>query len=171
MMNHLESNSILVDCQHGFRQERSCETHVQLVTFINELLEAMNNGIETDVIAMDLSKAFDTVPHKRLMEKLKFYGINAQLLEWIENFLCYRKQRVIVDGQSSEFANVISEVPQGTVLGPILFLIYINDLPDNLESPVRLYVDDCILYRPLVSTEDTAVLQRNLMCLSNWYGK
>ena len=146
MMNYLESNSILVDCQHGFRQERSCET--QLMTFINELLEAMSNGIETDVIAMDLSKAFDTVPHKRVMERLKLYGINAQLLVWIENFLCYRK-RVIVDGQSSEFANVISGVPQGTVLGPILFLNYINNLPDNLESPVRLYVDDCILYRPL----------------------
>jgi len=125
----------------------------------------MNNGI---VIAMDLSKAFDTVPHKRLMEKLKFYGINAQLLMWIENFFCYRKQRVIVDGQASEFADVISGVPQGTVLGPILFLIYMNDLPDNLKSPVRLYVDDCILYRPLVSIEDRATLQCDLTLCSNW---
>jgi len=75
MMNHLESNSILIDCQHGFQQEWSFET--QLVTFVYELLEAMNNG---DVIAMDLSKAFDTEPHKRLMEKFKLYGINARLL-------------------------------------------------------------------------------------------
>ena len=105
MMNHLEDNNILVDCQHGFWQRRSCET--QLVTFVNELLESLHNGIETDEIAMDLSKA---VPHKRLLEKLKYYGINTQLLAWIENFLCYRKQRVIVDGQASEFVNVISAV-------------------------------------------------------------
>ena len=89
-MNHLESNSIFVDCQHGFRQEQLCET--QLITFVNELSEVMNNGIKPDVIVMDLSKAFDTVPHKRLMEKkFKFYGINAQLLVWIKNFLCYQK--------------------------------------------------------------------------------
>jgi len=108
--------------------------YLQLVTFVNELV---NNGIETDVIAMDLSKAFDTVPHKRLMEKLKFNGINAEPTSIVDQkFLCYQKH--IVDGWASEFANAISGVPQSTVSGPILLLIYMNDLPDNLKSPVRL---------------------------------
>ncbi len=145
ILNHFDYNNILVDCQHGFRSRRSCET--QLVTFVQELSQSMHGGTRTDVAIMDFSKAFDKVPHQRLLLKLNHYGVRGATLGWIEGFLSNRKQRVLVDGVTSPWASVHSGVPQGTVLGPLLFLAYINDLPNYTESPIRLFADDCLLYR------------------------
>ena len=104
---------------------------------------------QTDVIIMDFSKAFDVVPHNRLMLGLDHYGIAGPTHDWISNFLMHKQQRVVVGGDHSDWVRVQSGVPQGTVLGPLLFLLYINDLPDNITSTVILFVDDCVIYRRL----------------------
>ena len=89
--------------------------------------------------------AFDKVPHNRLMTKLEFYGIRGDLLQWIEAFLRNRQQRVVLEGCMSSTSQVLSDVPQGTVLGPTLSLLFINDLPSYVDSPVRLFADDCVI--------------------------
>lgn len=145
ILNHLDAHKILVDCQHGFRTKRSCET--QLTSFVHDIAKSLHKGSRVDVAIMDFSKAFDKVPHKRLLLKLGHYGIRGSTQRWVEGFLSNRQQRVVVDGVSSAWADVRSGVPQGTVLGPLLFLTYINDLPQCTQSPIRLFADDCVLYR------------------------
>ena len=102
--------------------------------------------------SIDFSKAFDTVPHDGLLSKLKHYGIDKHIWQWISNFLKKRKQCVVVDGVSSGLVDVDSGVPQGTVLGPILFLLHINNLPSIVSSKVRLFADDCLIYRQIKSS-------------------
>lgn len=166
IMSHLEYHNILVDSQHGFRSRRSCET--QLLTFVHELAKNMQGGGQTDIVLMDFSKAFDKVPHRRLLTKLHHYGIKGPILSWIDNFLTQRQQRVLVDGESSDFKPVLSGVPQGTVLGPLLFLMFINDLPECANSSVRLFADDAVLYRKINSTADCNILQSDLNNMSEW---
>jgi hypothetical protein len=120
------------------------------------------------MIIMDFSKAFDTVPHNRLLHKLKSYGITGNTHRWLSNFLTKRTQRVVVNGEHSKWVHVKSGVPQGTVLGPLLFLVYLNDLPDNISSEVRLFADDCVLYRQITSNIDINQLQTDLDTLSSW---
>ena len=96
---------------------------------------------------MDFAKAFDKVPHMRLLYKLGYYGIRGSTHKWISSWLSERSQKVVLDGQASDPVPVLSGVPQGSVLGPVLFLIFINDLPDNIRSSVRLFADDCVLNR------------------------
>jgi len=100
---------------------------------VNDLVEALNRGAQTDVILLDLYKTFDTVPHNRLVHKLKAYGITGDISQWIVSFLTNRCQQVSVNGQLSQSTQVISGVPQGSVLGPLLFLCYINDMPDKKD--------------------------------------
>jgi ribonuclease P/MRP protein subunit RPP40 len=128
----------------------------------------MHGGTRTDVAIMDFSKAFDKVPHQRLLLKLNHYGVRGETLSWIGGFLSNRRQRVLVDGVASPWASVRSGVPQGTVLGPLLFLAYINDLPNYTDSPIRLFADDCLLYRHIKSVQDTEILQRDLDNLAAW---
>lgn len=120
---------------------------------------------------LDFSKAFDVVPHRRLLGKLRHCGIDGLTLAWIESFLSGRSQRVIVDGVCSGWSPVLSGVPQGTVLGPLLFLIYINDLPDCVTSRVRLFADDCLIYREIHNPEDQLALQKDLDILEQWANK
>jgi hypothetical protein len=169
LLNHLESHKILTDNQHGFRHERSCET--QLILFVDELLRNMVNGKQTDAVVMDFSKAFDMVPHYSLLVKLQNYGIGNQGLKWIESFLADRTQRVVVDGQKSDPAPVTSGVPQGSVLGPILFLVYINDMPECITSNCRLFADDTIVYREVNCDADALLLQQDLDALQHWEKK
>ena len=160
ILNHLESNILLYDLQHGFRHSRSCET--QLLSFVQELAANSDKNIQTDLIIMDFAKAFDKVPHQRLLYKLKFYGIKNQTLNWISAFLSNRTQTVVLDGESSG-------VPQGTVLGPVLFLVYINDLPEYLKSSkLRLFADDSIIYKTIKSQKDCDSLQEDLDAAARW---
>ena len=110
ILNHLENNSLLYDIQHGFRHSRSCET--QLLSFVQEHTANSDKNIQTDLIIMDFAKAFDKVPHQRLLHKLKFYGIKNQTLNWITAFLSNRTQTVVLDGESSDIVPVTSGVPQ-----------------------------------------------------------
>ena len=169
VMKHVDSHKILTDCQHGFRARRSCET--QLVTLTHDLASSLDSGIQTDMVVLDFSKAFDRVPHQRLMRKLHHYGIRGSTHHWIASFLSGRTQRVVVEGSSSDSAPVVSGVPQGSVLGPLLFLLFINDLPDNITSNTGLFADDCIVYRQIYSPEDCRVLQDDLDNLARWESK
>ena len=171
MLNHLDLHQILTSLQHGFRNGYSCET--QLLVTLHDLMKNRDSKVQTDIVILDFSKAFDTVPHDKLLLKLKHYGINGNILEWITSFLKQREQRVVVDGKCSNWIHVDSGVPQGTVLGPLLFLLYINDLPNCIskDSIVRLFADDCILYRKIKTLQDQVMLQRDLDKLHEWAEK
>ena len=167
IMKHLESNNILYDLQHGFRANRSCES--QIISLIHQLCSNNDKNIQTDLIIMDFAKAFDKVPHNRLLYKLKFFGVSDQAANWIKSFLSNRTQTVMLENHSSDNIPVTSGVPQGTVLGPILFLIYINDLPDYLHhSQIRLFADDSIIYRQIKSPSDCLKLQEDLEGAIKW---
>ena len=137
IIDHTESNILFAKQQHGFRAGRSCTT--QLLEFMEEVSEAIDRGEKVDVIYLDFAKAFDKVPHKKLLSKLKGYGIKGKIYDWIKDFLSNRKQRVVINGKFSHWIRVTSGIPQGSVLGPILFLISINDLPDVLNCCMKLF--------------------------------
>ena len=169
-MEHLERNHILYELQYGFRRNRSCES--QLISLINDLTKSYDAGQQSDVICMDIAKAFDTVPHNRLKLKLQWYGITGITFQWISSFLAMRHQRVVIDNTFSSLTSVTSGVPQGTVLGPTLFLIYINDIIDNIHySNIRLFADDIILYKQVSSVNDANCLQIDLQSLQHWEEK
>ena len=163
-----ESTNFLTPLQHGFRQGRSCES--QLLTTLRDFSNSLNNKGQTDAILLDFSKAFDKVDHKLLLHKVNVAGIHGNLLRWLQSFLEKRLQYVIVEGCLSNPNPVLSGVPQGTVLGPLLFLIYINDIADNLSpgSSLRLFADDSLLYRNIKTAEDSAILQKDLDSLQKW---
>ena len=130
-----------------------------------EIANNMTRKGQTGVIFLDFTKAFGKVPH----HKLNYYGVRESTLCWIESFLSQRKQSVFLDGTQSTEADVLSGVPQGTVIGPLLFLAYINDLPESTNhSDDRLFADDCLLYRHVTSSQDQALLQEDLSALERW---
>ena len=137
LVNHIEQNNLFTKSQHGFASGRSCTT--QLLEFMEEATQALDRGEDVDVIYLDFAKAFDKVPHKRLLRKLSGYGIKGKVYNWIKEFLSNRKQRVIINGTKSEWRNVTSGIPQGNVLGPILFLLLINDMPEVLNCCIKLF--------------------------------
>ena len=108
------------------------------------------------------------MPHDKLLHKLEAYGIREDLHKWVSSFLCSRKMKVVLDGVSSSETRVESGVPQGTVLGPLLFLCHINDLPLSVKSQVRLFADDCLLYHTISSAQDHQLLQNDLKALEEW---
>ncbi len=163
---HLDQHNIITDKQHGFRRRHSCES--QLIITTQDLFQLRDSNVQVDMAILDFSKAFDTVPHDKLLFKLDHYGIKGPILTWISAFLKQRDQCVVVDGVHSDWVHVDSGVPQGTVLGPLLFLLHINDLPSRVTSRVRLFADDCLVYRPIHCANDQLEMQRDLDSLREW---
>ena len=124
ILNHLDIHKILSAIQHGFRFAHSCKS--QLLITLQDLMQYNDNKTQVDIAILDFSKAFDTVPHNKLLYKLNYYGIRCDILNWIEVFLNQRQQSVVIDGVQSDWIHVDLGVPQGTVLGPLLFLLHIN---------------------------------------------
>ncbi|KAK3084823.1 hypothetical protein FSP39_019637 [Pinctada imbricata] len=169
LMSYMEENQLFTVHQHGFRKKHSCVT--QLIEVLEDWSKEIDNSNSIDNIYLDFQKAFDKVPHKRLLEKLKGYGIGGNLLSWIESFLTERKHRVVLNGSESNWSNVTSGIPQGSVLGPTLFLIYINDLPDVVHNIVKLFVDDTKLYLVVNNHEQQERLQEDINSLASWSNK
>ena len=154
--------------QHGFIQGRSTVT--QLLTVYHDMLDTLASGQEVDVIHLDFSKAFDKVSHNLLLNKLNGHGIGGPLLQWFDSYLSHRCQRVMLEGEFSDWLPVTSGVPQGSILGPLLFIIYANDMPDCLsgESKLALFADDSKLFRSMSSRSSSATLQSDLNSLFQW---
>ena len=159
----LDERKLLLDKQHAFRKWHSCET--QLTTVIDDWDKVLDYKGQVDTLILDFEKAFDTPPHELLKSKLFSYGIGCSTLNWINAFLCFRKQRVVVNGVMSDWAPVVSGVPQGTVLGPLLFSLYINDISADIESEIRHFADDCVCYREIKGIDDTVKLQEDIILI------
>ena len=166
-MAHYNQHKFLSDYQHGFRSGYSCET--QLLTTIEDIHRGLDSvPCHYDLIILDFAKAFDKVVFNRLLFKLQKSGLDGKLLIWVKSWLTNRTQKVVVDGSHSHKEPVLSGVPQGTVLGPLLFLVYINDINSDIKSTLRLFADDSLLYRKVTSCEDQCIIQRDIDQLSKW---
>ncbi|MCP3875986.1 MAG: reverse transcriptase family protein [Desulfobacteraceae bacterium] len=170
ILTHMKKNNLLSNKQFGFLQGRS--TVLQLLRILDEWTDILDNSsAKIDAIYLDFSKAFDTVPHKRLITKMRGYGINKSTCQWVEDFLSNREHRVKVNGILSSSAKVTSGIPQGSVLGPILFILYINDLPDEVANDVYLFADDTKIYSKIDNDEDCNRLQDDLDKMEEWSAK
>lgn len=162
----LEQEGILSNNQHGFRQGLS--TITQLTEVIHDLALGINNHRQTDIILLDLSKAFDCVCHTKLIAKLRSLIGDGEIIAWVQDFLFNRSQFVIFEHFASDTVPVTSGVPQGSVLGPLLFLVYINDITTNIDSKIKLFADDCIIYREINNQQDHLSLNKSLNTVAEW---
>ena len=159
----------ITEKQHGFLPSKSCNT--QMLYYTTELSLNLNSGLQSDVIYFDFAKAFDSVSHDLILAKLKQkFGINGKLLRFIRNYLIDRQQRVAIDGSFSAWQPVRSGVPQGSVVGPVLFVLFINDIVEEISpnTNVLLYADDMKIWRTIRSQSDGILLQREIDSLSQW---
>ena len=143
MSRHFSNNDIITPLQHGFRKGFSTVT--QLITVLDDWFSSLDKRTRTGVLLLDFSRAFDSVPHQRLVHKLHYFGVRNRTLEWIKSFLLGRCQRLQVNGEKSGWADVISSVPQGTVLGPFLFITYVNDIVDPTQNRPLAILGDWIM--------------------------
>ena len=152
--------------QHSFRNSRSCLTN--LLAFLDMVTVVLDEGECIDAIFLDFAKAFDKVPHQRLLQKLTSHGIDSKIKAWISGWLKQRKQRVTINGVFSDWREVFSGVPQGSVLGPVLFLIYINDLDNGVRNWILKFADDTKLFGRVRNSYDGRRLQQDLDKLIKW---
>ena len=152
-------NKLIADEQHGFVLNKSCITNL-LETF-DTVSHALDSGNQVLIIFLDFAKAFDKVCHQSLLVKLKTYGFSVAIIKWIKDFLTDRKQRVVIGDNNSSWENVTSGVPQGSVLGPLLFVIFINDMPQVVKHILKLFADDSKLIGVIRNHADLDVLQED----------
>ena len=171
IVDHLVTNSLISDSQHGFMKKKSCTTN--LLHFLEKVTAEQDRGNPVDIVYLDFSKAFDKVPHRRLIEKFKAHGITGKVLEWIEAWLSGRTQRTVLYGECSDWADVTSGVPQGSVLGPLAFIIFINDLDAHalLITIMNKFADDTKCGQVVKSPGDVSTLQQCLNDLVDWANK
>lgn len=166
IMLFMTQNELFCKQQFGFLSGRS--TCLQLLKVMEDWTRILDEGGQVDSVYFDFQKAFDKVSHQHLLKKLAAYNIHLTIAGWISSFLKSRKQRVSVAGSFSEWTNVTSGIPQGSVLGPILFIIYINDLPDVINSKIFIFADDTKIYRQILSNSDHQQLQEDICVLEEW---
>ena len=159
---------LLSPVQHGFVRGRSCVT--QLLTFPHDLGAPLDAGDKIDVIYLDFNKAFDSVSHGKLLHKLSLFGIQVPLHAWSTDYFNSRSQRVVINGTFSSWVSVTSGVPQGSIMGPFLFLLYVNELPDVLTTTtaIALFADDAKCSKVVRNPDDCVALQHDLNLLTNW---
>ena len=169
MMDFLIKHKLINPSQHGFLKAKSCLTN--LLCFLEEITKWVDDGSPVDVIYLDFQEAFDKVPHQRLISMLKSHGMGNRFINWIEQWLTDRRQRLVVDGEVSSWKSVLSGVPQGSVLGPILFLVYINDLEEGVTGKILKFADDTKLFRKVKEIGDKQNLQDDIDKLVKWSDK
>ena len=168
-MTNMRVKNLLSSKQYFFINGRSTTT--QLLSYLNKCTDTIVSGGVVDTIYFDFAKILDGVPHKRLFGKLKLYGISGKVLEWIKAFSSNHRQILNVNGMKSDPATVLSGIPQGSVLGPILFVIYINDLPEVVKCGTYLFANDTKIFRQIATKENALQLQSDINSLEQWSPK
>lgn len=166
ILEHMETADLIRNTQHGFRKHRSCLSN--LLMFVEKITSWVAEGNNVDVVYLDFARAFDKVPHRKLLKKLASYGIGGKLLDWISDWLYKRRQKVCIKGTQSTWRDVVSGVPQGSVLGPLLFVLFINDLDDGIDNWILKFADDTKLFGIVNSLRDQTGLQTDLDRLTEW---
>jgi hypothetical protein len=166
VMKYMQLKRLIDPGQHGFVPNKACVTN--LLETLDIITDAVKNGKSVDLVLLDFAKAFDKVSHAKLIQKLEAYGVNSLLVKWIKSFLTGRKQRVVIGDNISEWEDVTSSVPQGSVLGPLLFTIFINDLPERIKNECRLYADDSKLIGVIGKEEDAIDIQKDIDSMQSW---
>jgi len=163
---HLVTNKLWTACQHGFIKGRSCIT--QRLATLYHWTEVMGRGGDLDAVYLDFSKCFDSVPHERLLLKIQNYGIQGKMWSWSADFLRSQKQRISIEGCQSTVVMVLSGIPQGSVIGPLLFIIFVNEMPELVHSSILIFADDTKVFTEIRNEEDVTKLQENLTALQEW---
>ena len=163
IVSHMTDLNLYSPCQHGFRRNRSCVTN--LLEVMETITDHLDDGSPVDMLYLDFRKAFDAVPHQRLLTKLKSYGVTDNVFNWVKDFLSNRTQCVRVDNAYSDRADVLSGIPQGSILGPVLFTIFINDIADVVSSGCRIFADDTKVYNKCCNSD---VIQNDILNLQEW---